>query len=153
MNYKPAQKREKLDVDIAVIGAGSGGLSVASGAAQLGLDVVLFEADEMGGDCLNTGCVPSKALLATANTLQTIRRSSEFGIEVDEPKVDWEEVKAHINSVIEEIDFECLSIAGALDKAKAMVKAGHADLYEDGMPICSMELVAETGVWLVGKPR
>ena len=57
------------------------------------------------------------------------------------------------NSVIEEIDFECLSIAGALDKAKAMVKAGHADLYEDGMPICSMELVVETGVWLVGKPR
>ena len=57
------------------------------------------------------------------------------------------------DSVIEEIDFECLSIAGALDKAKAMVKAGHADLYEDGMPICSMELVAETGVWLVGKPR
>ncbi len=55
--------------------------------------------------------------------------------------------------MIEEIDFECLSIAGALDKAKAMVKAGHADLYEDGMPICSMELVAETGVWLVGKPR
>jgi len=40
-----------------------------------------------------------------------------------------------------------------LDKAKAMVKAGHADLYEDGMPICSMELVAATGVWLVGKPR
>mgnify|MGYP006966894636 FL=1 len=55
------------------------------------------------------------------------------------------------NSVIEEIDFECLSIAGALDKA--MVKADHADLYEDGMPICSMELVAATGVWLVGKPR
>ena len=103
MNDRPVQKREKLDVDIAVIGAGSGGLSVASGAAQLGLDVVLFEAGEMGGDCLNTGCVPSKALLATANTLQTIRRSSEFGIEVDEPKVDWEKVKAHINSVIEEI--------------------------------------------------
>ena len=57
--------------------------------------------------------------------------------------------------VIEEIDFECLSIAGALDKAKAkaMVKAGQADLYEDGTPICSMELVAATGVWLVGKPR
>ncbi|MDG5750317.1 hypothetical protein P8R33_04280 [Qipengyuania sp. XHP0211] len=57
------------------------------------------------------------------------------------------------DSVIEEIDFECFSIAGALDKAKAMVRAGHADLFEDGMPVCSMELVAETGVWVVDKPR
>ena len=57
------------------------------------------------------------------------------------------------DSVIEEIDFECLSIAGALDKAKAMVKAGQADLYQDGAPFCSMELVAATGVWLVGEPR
>jgi hypothetical protein len=57
------------------------------------------------------------------------------------------------DSVIEEIHFECLSIAGALDKAKAMVKAGQADLYQDGAPICSMELVAATGVWLVGEPR
>ncbi|NBU29118.1 MAG: FAD-binding protein, partial [Caulobacteraceae bacterium] len=55
-----------LKVDIAVIGAGSGGLSVASGAAQLGLKVVLFERGEMGGDCLNTGCVPSKALISAA---------------------------------------------------------------------------------------
>ncbi|HEX6867044.1 MAG TPA: FAD-dependent oxidoreductase [Caulobacteraceae bacterium] len=55
-----------LTPDLAVIGAGSGGLSVAAGAAQLGLDVVLFEQGEMGGDCLNTGCVPSKALIAAA---------------------------------------------------------------------------------------
>ena len=69
------------------------------------------------------------------------------------PNLSNQRARDDHNSVIEEIDFECLSIAGALDKAKAMVKAGHADLYEDGMPICSMELVAETGVWLVGKPR
>ncbi len=55
-----------LKPDLAVIGAGSGGLSVAAGAAQLGLEVVLFEQGEMGGDCLNTGCVPSKALIAAA---------------------------------------------------------------------------------------
>jgi len=58
--------KRSLRPDLAVIGAGSGGLSVAAGAAQLGLTVVLFEAGEMGGDCLNSGCVPSKALIAAA---------------------------------------------------------------------------------------
>jgi pyruvate/2-oxoglutarate dehydrogenase complex dihydrolipoamide dehydrogenase (E3) component len=58
--------KRALRPDLAVIGAGSGGLSVAAGAAQLGLSVVLFEAGEMGGDCLNSGCVPSKALIAAA---------------------------------------------------------------------------------------
>ena len=53
-----------LKADLCVIGAGSGGLSAAAGAAMLGLKVVLFEKHEMGGDCLNYGCVPSKALLS-----------------------------------------------------------------------------------------
>jgi hypothetical protein len=53
-----------LTPDLCVIGAGSGGLSLAAGAAQMGAHVVLVEGGEMGGDCLNTGCVPSKALLA-----------------------------------------------------------------------------------------
>jgi pyruvate/2-oxoglutarate dehydrogenase complex dihydrolipoamide dehydrogenase (E3) component len=59
--------RRRLKADLVIIGAGSGGLSVAAGAAQLGLKVVLFEKGEMGGDCLNAGCVPSKALIAAAN--------------------------------------------------------------------------------------
>ena len=58
--------RERIKADLAIIGAGSGGLSVAAGAAQLGLKVVLFETGEMGGDCLNYGCVPSKAMIAAA---------------------------------------------------------------------------------------
>ncbi|HSK29393.1 MAG TPA: FAD-dependent oxidoreductase, partial [Candidatus Limnocylindria bacterium] len=53
---------DALKPDLCVIGAGSGGLSVAAGAAQLGADVVLIERHKMGGDCLNYGCVPSKAL-------------------------------------------------------------------------------------------
>ena len=56
-----------IDADLCIIGAGSGGLSVAAGAAQLGRKVVLIEKGEMGGDCLNTGCVPSKALIAAAS--------------------------------------------------------------------------------------
>ena len=57
---------ETVKTDICVIGGGSGGLSVAAGAAQMGADVVLVEGGKMGGDCLNYGCVPSKALLAAA---------------------------------------------------------------------------------------
>ena len=55
---------EKVKTDILVIGAGSGGLSVAAGAVQMGAKVVLLEGHKMGGDCLNFGCVPSKALIA-----------------------------------------------------------------------------------------
>ena len=55
-----------IKVDICIIGAGSGGLSVAAGAAQMGAKTILVEKGEMGGDCLNYGCVPSKALLAAA---------------------------------------------------------------------------------------
>ena len=57
---------QTISTDICVIGGGSGGLSVAAGAAQMGARVVLFEGGRMGGDCLNSGCVPSKALLAAA---------------------------------------------------------------------------------------
>jgi pyruvate/2-oxoglutarate dehydrogenase complex dihydrolipoamide dehydrogenase (E3) component len=58
---------EMLTPDVCVVGAGSAGLVVAAGAAQLGLDVVLIERAQMGGDCLNHGCVPSKALIAAAD--------------------------------------------------------------------------------------
>jgi pyruvate/2-oxoglutarate dehydrogenase complex dihydrolipoamide dehydrogenase (E3) component len=88
--------------DICVIGAGAAGLSVAAGAAQLGLSVVLFEAGEMGGDCLNTGCVPSKALIKAANTAQAMRDAGKFGIEaIEHPRVNWSRVQAHVKGVID----------------------------------------------------
>jgi pyruvate/2-oxoglutarate dehydrogenase complex dihydrolipoamide dehydrogenase (E3) component len=89
--------------DIAVIGAGSAGLSVAAAAAQFGEKVVLFEKGEMGGDCLNTGCVPSKAMLAAAKHAQAHRASAKFGIAVHEPAVDFVGVMAHVESVISAI--------------------------------------------------
>ena len=103
MTASTTSGRKKISADVVVIGAGSGGLSVASGAAQLGLDVVLFERGEMGGDCLNYGCVPSKALLNVAHAMQTIRTASDLSIDVGTPRVNWEGVKAHIKSVIAEI--------------------------------------------------
>ncbi len=93
-----------LHVDICVIGAGSGGLSVASGAAQLGMDVALIEKGEMGGDCLNTGCVPSKSLLAAAKIAQGFRKSKKFGIKPVEPDINFSAVKDHVFDVIAKIE-------------------------------------------------
>lgn len=94
------QKTERIKADIAIIGAGSGGLSVAAGAAQMGARVVLVEKGEMGGDCLNYGCVPSKALLAAAKVAQAQRKGAAFGIAPHEPQIDFAAVKAHVRSVI-----------------------------------------------------
>jgi pyruvate/2-oxoglutarate dehydrogenase complex dihydrolipoamide dehydrogenase (E3) component len=91
------------EVDLCVIGAGSAGLSVAYGAAHLGRSVVLFERDAMGGDCLNTGCVPSKALIKAAKVAHDRRHGSEYGIAPTEPDIDFQAVKAHIQGVIDQI--------------------------------------------------
>jgi pyruvate/2-oxoglutarate dehydrogenase complex dihydrolipoamide dehydrogenase (E3) component len=93
----------QLKADIAVIGAGSGGLSVAAGAAQLGLKVVLFEKHKMGGDCLNYGCVPSKALISAAKAAHAVRMAGRFGVNAPAPTIAWDRVKAHIEKVIETI--------------------------------------------------
>ena len=71
---------ETLTPDICVIGAGSGGLSVAAAAAAFGVPVVLIEKGKMGGDCLNTGCVPSKALIAAAKRARGIAEADAFGV-------------------------------------------------------------------------
>lgn len=95
---------ERINADICVIGAGSGGLSVAAGAAQLGRKVVLIERHKMGGDCLNTGCVPSKSLIAAANHAHEARRAGAFGIDVGAPKTDFPRVMQHVREVIAAIE-------------------------------------------------
>jgi pyruvate/2-oxoglutarate dehydrogenase complex dihydrolipoamide dehydrogenase (E3) component len=89
-----------INVDICVIGAGSGGLSMAAGAAQMGARVALVEKGKMGGDCLNTGCVPSKSILATGHVAQNMREAAVFGVQAVEPKTDWATVHRHIHEVI-----------------------------------------------------
>jgi pyruvate/2-oxoglutarate dehydrogenase complex dihydrolipoamide dehydrogenase (E3) component len=88
------------EFDLAVIGAGSAGLSVTAVAAQLGLRVALIERGRMGGDCLNTGCVPSKALLAAAHAAQSARAAGRFGIRLPEPAIDWDAVRGHVTGTI-----------------------------------------------------
>ncbi|MEK9754908.1 MAG: FAD-dependent oxidoreductase, partial [Rhodospirillaceae bacterium] len=92
--------QQTLDVDICVIGGGSGGLSVAAGAAQLGAKTVLVEKHKMGGDCLNTGCVPSKALLAAGHAAQGVRHAWRFGIAAELQGIDAGQVFGHVHDTI-----------------------------------------------------
>lgn len=92
-----------MKVDLCIIGAGSGGLSIAAGAAQLGVSVALIENGKMGGDCLNYGCVPSKSLLAAAKKAKIFRTSSPFGLQAVDPKVDFIKLHQHIQEVIKTI--------------------------------------------------
>ncbi len=89
-----------LKPDICVIGAGSAGLSVAAAAAAFGVPVVLIENHKMGGDCLNTGCVPSKALLAAAKHVHTMRNSAAFGVTAGNVDIDFIKVRQHVRDVI-----------------------------------------------------
>ena len=89
--------------DLCVIGAGSGGLAVAAGAAQMGAEVVLVERGAMGGDCLNFGCVPSKSLLAAARIADLGRRGAALGIAYARPNIDFAAVADSVQRVIAEI--------------------------------------------------
>ena len=97
---RPARRNGALHADLCVIGAGSGGLSVAAGAVQMGASVVLIEKGDMGGDCLNTGCVPSKALIAAAHAAHVARDGKRFGVHLPEPDIRFGEVHAHVHGVI-----------------------------------------------------
>lgn len=93
----------EIKTDLLIIGAGSGGLSVAAGASQMGADVVLLEGGKMGGDCLNYGCVPSKALIAAAKAAYGQAHSSMYGVADVTPSVDYAAVMEHVANVIAQI--------------------------------------------------
>ena len=91
---------EIIKPDICIIGAGSGGLSVAAAAAAFGVEVVLIEQGEMGGDCLNYGCVPSKAMIAAAKYARSNMDAPKFGVETKDAQTDWKKVNEHIKKTI-----------------------------------------------------
>ena len=95
---------EHIKTDILVIGAGSGGLSVAAGASQMGADVVLLEGHKMGGDCLNFGCVPSKALIASGKAAYGQAHAVQYGVADVTPQVDYAAAKDHVRDVIAQIE-------------------------------------------------
>jgi pyruvate/2-oxoglutarate dehydrogenase complex dihydrolipoamide dehydrogenase (E3) component len=98
--YADVRSESELRVDLCVIGGGPGGLSIAAAAAQLGVSVALIEKHKMGGDCLNYGCVPSKALIAAARRAHMMRSSAAFGIAPVRPSIDYRAVHDHVHNVI-----------------------------------------------------
>jgi pyruvate/2-oxoglutarate dehydrogenase complex dihydrolipoamide dehydrogenase (E3) component len=89
--------------DFVIVGAGSGGLTAAGFAAQLGAKVALVEKNRIGGDCTWTGCVPSKALLKAARIAHEIRTASRFGISANPPVVEMANVRAYVRHAIEQV--------------------------------------------------
>ncbi|MBU3259634.1 FAD-dependent oxidoreductase [Roseovarius sp. PS-C2] len=94
----------RIKTDLLVIGAGSGGLSVAAGAAQMGADVTLLEGGKMGGDCLNYGCIPSKALIASGKAAHAQAHASPYGIADVVPQVDYAAAKDHVHDIVSQIE-------------------------------------------------
>ena len=103
-HLKKYKKPNHFDYNMVVIGAGSAGLVSAYIAAAVKAKVALIEKHKMGGDCLNTGCVPSKALIRSAKILNYFKRSNEFGIEALSSKVDFSKVMERVQKVVKEVE-------------------------------------------------
>jgi pyruvate/2-oxoglutarate dehydrogenase complex dihydrolipoamide dehydrogenase (E3) component len=138
-----------LNFDVCVIGAGSAGLSLASAAAQLGAKTVLFERGKMGGDCLNYGCIPSKALLAAAHRAQHVREAGSFGIQTSPPEINFSAVMRHVHNVIGQIAphdsverFESLGVK--VIKAAARF-SGNNEVCGGGFAVRAKKIVIATG--------
>ena len=138
-----------LTPDLCVIGAGSGGLSVAAGAVQMGASVVLIEGGRMGGDCLNYGCVPSKSIIAAGRAAQAHRNSAHFGVKSHEPEIDFTQVMGHVHGVIEGIrphDSEERFEALGVDVIRGWARfTGEREVEADGQRIRARRFVIATG--------
>ncbi|MFP4520413.1 MAG: dihydrolipoyl dehydrogenase family protein [Oceanicaulis sp.] len=117
--------RERIKADLAVIGSGASGLVSSGGAAMLGRKTVLFEAGKMGGDCLNYGCVPSKAILTAAHKAHAVRTAGRYGISTGEVSVDFATVRENIARAIKTIEpndsqerFEGLGVRVVRERAR-----------------------------------
>ena len=138
-----------LKLDICVIGAGSGGLSVAAGASQMGASTALIERGKMGGDCLNYGCVPSKALLAAGHAAQAVRGAGRFGVRAAAPAIDSGGVYGHVRGTIAAIApndsverFEGLGVKVIQSSARF---TGPREIAVDGTRITARRIVIATG--------
>ncbi len=135
--------------DLIVIGAGAAGLTAAGGAARLGLRVALIERDRMGGECLNTGCVPSKALLAAARRAHLLRSSSAMGVTAGEASVDFAGVQRHVHAAIAAIAphdsaerFRAWGVEVIHGQARF---TGRRSVEVDGRPLAAPRIVVAAG--------
>ena len=137
-----------MKYDIAVIGAGPGGYTAAAKAGRLGRSVVLFEKSQLGGTCLNRGCIPTKALLHSAELLGDIKDAGRFGIRVGDVAADQKAMHQRKNEIVE-------SLRGAIGKlmkaAKVEVVAGMAQITAPGVISCNgIEYKAENIIVAAG---
>jgi pyruvate/2-oxoglutarate dehydrogenase complex dihydrolipoamide dehydrogenase (E3) component/uncharacterized membrane protein YdjX (TVP38/TMEM64 family) len=126
--YKDYKRPRRFDRNLVVIGAGAGGLVTAYIAAAVHAKVTLVEAGTMGGDCLNTGCVPSKALIRSARLAHDIRHAGEYGLASAEPAVDFKALMARVRGVIATI-----APADSVERYTALgvdVRLGHATIVD-----------------------
>ncbi|MBI3513108.1 MAG: FAD-dependent oxidoreductase, partial [Proteobacteria bacterium] len=145
-----------LTPDICVVGGGSGGLSVAAGAAQLGAETVLIERAKMGGDCLNYGCVPSKALLAAAKAVRHVHEAARFGVAAGPVRIDAAAVHRHVHDVIAGIAptdsverFEGLGVRVIQDHARFL---NDRDIRAGDLTIRARRVVLATGSHAAAPP-
>lgn len=140
---------KRIDADICIIGAGSAGLSVAAGAAQLGVRTVLFERGEMGGDCLNSGCVPSKSLIASARVSHAVGEAAAYGVNARLDGIDYARAMERVHRVIAEIAphdsqerFEGLGVQVIRSAARF---TGPGEVAGDGVTVRARRFVVATG--------
>jgi pyruvate/2-oxoglutarate dehydrogenase complex dihydrolipoamide dehydrogenase (E3) component len=139
----------KTDYDLCVIGGGAAGLVVAAGGAAIGAKVILVEKNRLGGDCLYTGCVPSKALLHTAKVAQTVRDANHFGLNATLDKIQLADPMAYVQSVISSIEphdsperFRSLGVEVVLGQGRF---SGSNLYYLNGRAIRARNYVIATG--------
>jgi pyruvate/2-oxoglutarate dehydrogenase complex dihydrolipoamide dehydrogenase (E3) component len=146
---KPASKPASFDRNLIVIGGGSAGLVTAYIAAAVKAKVTLIEKHRMGGDCLNTGCVPSKAILRSAKLLDHVRRAREFGLRAAAAEFDFADVMARVQRVIRTIEPHD-SVERYTELGVECLK-GHATLIDrytvevDGRRLTAPNIVLATG--------
>ena len=140
--------------DVVIVGGGPGGYTAAIRARQLGLKTALVEEAELGGVCLNWGCIPTKALLKGAEVYQLIRRAGDFGLRVEEPEVDWAAVIARSRQIADQLS---KGVAYLLKKNKVEVFSGRGRLtpsrnivVEDASGDIAAELEADNVVLATG---
>jgi dihydrolipoyl dehydrogenase len=124
----PRQAQEQV-FDLVVVGGGPGGYPAAIRAAQLGLKTALVEKERPGGVCLNWGCIPTKAMLRSAEVLETARHGAEYGVLADNVRLDYAAVLARKDRVVKSLTD---GVAGLLAASGVTVTLGHARLTGPG---------------------
>ncbi len=139
----------KFTHDVIVIGGGAAGLTAAGGCAMFGLQVALAEGGKMGGECLNNGCVPSKALIAAASRAAVAREEKRFGVQLSAPRIEWAGVHAHIHDAIAGIEhhdsketFEAMGCEVFLERATI---TGRQTVAVGGRTLRAPRIVIATG--------